>query len=489
MRTGAWKSDAEKRLREFFNDETWEFLPEAVIAFNAALALWTQTATLFDEPVATHAMGQPLDDVAKAALSLDLLWVQQQETLELVRAMNDAFVLRTWDAAKRRVRYTPVSPDFIDAEPSPDDPSQPNLVRHDQMRTVGDACVWCRDTWDFRNPKAPTFAIMAYGRTDDGQDTWTDVTTTVMPEVAALPGRWPMWSTPPQKPIDAPPEWMPPPEHNYGEAIWPWTAYHSRVGCGLFDPLRGREVADGTLDAAVLWTFLFAGARDASFVQRWLMDAELAAKNAAGKAYVPANPMMVMMLRSTITDRPGAAGQWAPAIDVEKFSQMIGGFVATLALFAGLSGSDVSVASSGLSRVSGVAIEVSRDGRRKIERKMIPPMRLGDQHNLAGAAMLSNAYAGTQLPTDPESFGVVYGATPRTLAEIQAEVQEVTTLTDAGLMHPRDALRRFEPHLTEAQAEDKVIEIAAFRRTLNGTPAPEPPAPETDDEEGQADAA
>jgi hypothetical protein len=483
---GAWRNDADDRLKEFFAEETWDYLPRTVLAFNPHKMFAVQTATLFDGAVTVHVADQPEADVA--ALGLDLLWPQQQETLEHVRSANDCFVLRSWDSKRQRVRYMPVPPDCVDVEPDPDDPTQPCRVVHYRRRSVvGLGKVWCRDTYDFsaRDPDGrivPLLQIEAWvkrrhqdaGSYDEGR--WVDVTYEVMPE---LRPRDP--SAPP--PVDADGNEIPAPPPRRGqwpywtdatedaEPIWCWTAYHARVGTKLLDTWSGCELVDGTLITAVLWTYWLGGFRDVAYQQRWMLDADIAAKPPASPGsqsvgWVASNPMAVMKLKSTETGRPGSAGQWAQPFDVEKAAQAISNFMASLALFAGLSPADVSIGNAGLSRTSGYAIEVSRDGRRKVEKRMVAPIGIADRHNLAHAAMLSNAYAGTDLPTEPEAYTVVYSETPRTVEEIRVEVESNRALTEAGLRHPAEALRILEPHLTADQARAKVLDIARFKAEL-----------------------
>lgn len=493
---GTWRDDGERRLQEFFSRETWEFLPGVVLAFNPLKTFATQTATLYDGSVSVHPAireGEPKPPPLPplTRLDLDLLWPQQQETLEFVRAMNDALVLRSWDRVRGCVRYQSVAPDCVVLEADPDDPTQPNKVVHYRRRRVPgyDCQLWCRDTYDFSMREPPNEAgergrIVPYLRieawvqplpNERGEQTdgdWVDVTLAIMPDLAPTPpgdseprrGMWPYWT-------DTTPD---------AEPIWCWTAYHARVGSRLLDTWSGAELVDLTLISAVLWTYWLGGFRDAAFAQRWMLDADLASAPKANTSMVAANVMMVMALRSTSSTGGGQAGQWSTAFDVEASAAAIGGFMAAGALFVGLSSADVSIGSAGLSRTSASAIEVSREGVRKVERRMAKPMGIGDAHNIAGAAQLANAYAGTDLPVLPSDYRVVYSETARTVAEVQSEVDGVTRLVGAKLMHPGDAIHRMEPHLTADEAKVKAVEIAEFAAMLEGVAEGAPLVSSTD---------
>jgi hypothetical protein len=143
------------------------------------------------------------------------------------------------------------------------------------------------------------------------------------------------------------------------------------------------------------------------------------------------------------------------------------GLSASMAQYAGLSSADVSVGSVGLSRTSGYAIEVSRAGKRGIEKKMVAPMMISDQLTLATAAQFATAYGGARgLPLEPEAYHVVYSATPRTVEETRAEVDRLKSLVESSLLHPADALIELNSRLTREEAIEQAKEIARFRAEL-----------------------
>lgn len=463
---GQWGEDALDRLRQFFDSSTYNFLPEPVLAFNAFKSFVHETATLFDGDVTVRISGRSTK-ASVDMLALDLLWPQMQEVLELVRGMNDALVYREWDNEQQQVRYEPVATSEVEVWPNPKDRSQPARVDHYHDREVrGSEDVDCRDVWDLRDPANPLFAIEAWIESDDGAGRmvggWVDVTEEVMPEVAGLPGRWPFWEHPPEpgSTIEDP--------ATLGAPIWPWTMFHTRISNRLVDSCTGHELVDLALVASVLWTNWTGGMRDVAHEQRWMLDCDIAGMSSETKkqTHTSSNPMMVMKLVSTDTVRSGAAGQWNAPMDPKAYAEAIAGFMASGALFAGLSSADVSVTNTGLSRVSGFAIEVSREGKRKVERRMVAPMNLGVVHNLVGAARLANAYGAARLPTDRRAYTVSYTYTAQSSDETRSEVEETTALVDAGFLHPADALRRFDTSLDDKAAQQRAIEIAQFKAQL-----------------------
>ena len=531
MISGAWQEDAERRLAEFFGEEVVDFQPSAVTAICLLRSFAEQTATLYNGPVTVHVEDaaaaaaaaadtdtdtdtaadtaadtddgpplRPLKSTERKALGLGLLWAQQQTTLEQVRALNDSLVLREWKNAHRAVRYQTVAPDEVEADPDPTDPTQPCRVMHHRRRMVEGVEVWCRDVWD---REAGTFRIDAWSREEaETKGRWVDVTVVVMPELALLPGRYPYWTNPWAVEVDG--VAVPPPDGwEWGDPIWPWTAYHHRVGAGLFTPQHGAELRDLTLIVAVLWTYALCLARDVAIEQRGIVDGHIPGKTTPGPNGVPytsVSPNKVLHVKS---DNPAVQqavmDAWASAVDLPAYFEAVARLMVLGAMYAGLSAGDVDVSTQGLSRVSGAAITVSRAGVRRIEAQMVAPMAIGDADNLAGAAALVRAYGGgvgDDLSTDPTAYALVYTETPKGPEEIRAEVEEVTNLVAARLMHPAVALRRFNPHLTLDEAKAQVEEICAYHRALAGetvaetepeTDAAETDAAETDAAETEAD--
>lgn len=476
---GCWETDATRRLQDFFDDSTYQFLPDPVLAFNTFRNFVTETCTLYDGDVlALPVKASELGEAETAALGLDLLWPQMQQVLEFVRAMNDALVLRTWDPIARTVRYEPVAVDAVRMTRDPVDGSQPAMVEYHHERDVpGYGLVWCRDRWVKGRPGVrPTLTIEAWVKPADGEGRWVDVTLVAMPEAAALPGYYPYWTQPPPEgytgavyhagaplPGEALPEEQ---GHDLGEPIWPWTAYHRRITSKLREPHHGSELVDLSLVASVLWTYWVGGLRDVAYQQRFMMDADVASAPQDGQPYTAANPMMVMRV---VSKGPQAElGAWPSPMNPKEFAEAIGDFQASGAIVFGLSSADVSVSKSGLSRVSGFAIEVSREGKRKVEKKSVKPQTVGDRHNLAGAAQLANAYGGTALPVRPAEWELIYTQTERSPEETRAVLEETKGLVEAGLLHPADALIRFQPGLKRPDAERKLVEISEFRRFLAG---------------------
>lgn len=480
MREGEWKRDAERRLSSFFHEDVVNYLPPVTLGFNLHMDLARQTATLYDGEAIVRFAGRRPSKASLKALGLNHFWGHASENQECVRAYNENFMRLDWSERKGRVTYRTVDPACIESKAPDDDPTQPNWIR--ELRWRDSDGEWAWETWDLRDRANPVFRVELVDRDDKMSPVGLrDITDRVV-TATGLPGNWPYWTADPAKDADA-------------EPIWPWTLYHSKVTHKQYRPYEGHELVDGTLTLAAGWTFWMGAMRDGSFVARWMANGVVAgAKNRDGEAWAPFNPLAVMMLKSAKTNstEPIQVGQWSAPVDPEKLGRSLASFAAQLAVHAGMSASDVSVGSAGLSRVSGYAIEVSRAGKSRIERMSRLPMMEGDQQTLANAAKLANAYGGANLPTDPDAFEPVYFSQPRTAEELRAEVEEVTSLVDAGLMHPRDAVMRVDPRLTKDEAEQYLVEAATFRAALERVAGAVPEAqpepnrePDTEEVEGE----
>jgi hypothetical protein len=452
MLDGCWHRDADTRLQTFFAAEVRKFLPASVVAFCPLRSFVQDTSTLYNGLVAAKHKGDTLTD---ARLGLMVLWAQQQQTLEFVRGLNDCYVRRSWDAEAQCVTYTVVPPSCAVGSPDPRNPSQPNRVRYlverDDVVIQGQTVRWVWQDYDFRDPKAPVFRVITAGpeSTGGGLDVTAQILAQDGQEVGTHPGNWQWWD-------------------RSGKPIWTWTAYHSQVGPHLRRAFLGHEVVDGTLIAACLWTYWLGGFRDAAWNLRWMLDCEVPAVAGTGtpQPYLAANPMAVMVAKS-LSGKQGQLGAFPTPFDVEAASRSIGSFMAALGLFMGLSSADTSVTASGLSRVSGMAIEVSRDGKRKIEERMVLPMSISDCHNLAGAARLANAYAdGPELSEFARDYSVTYASTPKSAEDIAAEVEAIESQVEAGLLDVRDAIVRMNPTLNREEAEKYAVDAAEFRARL-----------------------
>lgn len=495
MLSGCWKEDARQALDNQFHPEVREHLPEPSTAYNLFASLVDQTSSLYDgEDVTLQIVGRKPSARSLATFDLDTWYAIAADNLRFVRGLNECYIRRGWNESEGVVTYTIVTPDCVVPHVDPGDPSQPNRVRHLVEKYIPglDESRWCWADWNLSDPEQPSYRILMQGKQGEKVDgDGLDVTLQVAPELAGLPGNWPYWTGTTEEPG----------KPGEGDPIWPWTLYHSKVtnwsGGRLHKPYPGQEAVDATLEASTEWTWWRGGLLNAAHALRAIINGKLKGTSTGGRTdFVPANPMFVAQIEGDKAGVAASIGQWSSAFDAEATAKAIQSKAVMAALSLGLAPGDVQVGpSSGPARTSSIAIQVTRQGRRSIEGKMIRPMRMGDQHNFAGAAQLANAYGGARLPTDKRVYRPVYSHTELTPSEIAVLVDSLIKRVESGLMHPATALQVLEPWLTEEEAAERILEIQAFRRVLaqvqSGavpteepeTPEEEPEAPEESDDE------
>lgn len=474
MVEGGWREDAENRQADFFAEEVREMLPAPVMSRNAALQIWGQIATLYDDPPVVEIAGMD----ATALITPDL-WPMRQQSHLLQVAANESLMRVDTDGAALSYRVVPADMVVLRAAAAapegvaPFNPVRGQPVRVEEARIrqhpsgVGECWTW--EIWDVTDPAAPAFQILA-SADEGGKDGWTDCTA----HYAGAEG-WP----------DAY-------RDQAGRPVLPYALYHRRVGDHLRDPLSGQEVVSGTLDASALWTMWLSAVRDGAHPQRYLIDGQVPITSVAGagtrgvmeSGVVRMNPQTIIqihgMRRGEEYTSP-SAGQWQPAADPASLGAAIESYEAGLATSAGLSPADVQRGSNG---ASGYSIVVSRKGQRDAQKKLIPPSRMGDQLLLAkGAALLG----WPEALTTPGAISVTYATTGISPEEAKAEQEVIKGDLDLKLTSRRMAIRRRNPGMSEEQIDALIAEIDA-ENAPPPQPAPTPAAaPEADAEEMDAE--
>ena len=243
----------------------------------------------------------------------------------------------------------------------------------------------------------------------------------------------------------------------------PYVVCHRRVGDHLREPFAGQEAVAGTLDASALWTFWFAGVRDGTHPQRYLIDGIVPATSVSSAGTDVMGVQTVVMTPQTVIQIHGIrrgdtysspnAGQWQPACDPSTLGAAIESYEAGLAVGAGLSPADIQRGSSGL---SGYSIVVSRKGQRDQQKKLIPPSRMADQLLMAKAAALLNR---PDLPIDPAAWSIQYATLTTSPEEAKADQEVIKGDLELGLLSRRGAIRRRNPGITDTQIDALITEI------------------------------
>ncbi len=474
---GCWANDARTRHQQFFSNAVWSFLPPPDLSHNTHLVYTDALSTLYDvDPVVTIEMdeegeeGAPEDETPEheglEAIVTPELWPLSQQRLRLTVSANEC-AMRV-DVVKGAVKYRVVPPDTVVMAAPPESPDRPHYVEEirPRLRTHPDGKVeqiTTIETWDVRDPAYPVFKI----ETQDEQGRRTDVTDEFWLDESGMPR-----TDYPYRRAD-------------GTPIFPYVLFHKRVQNALWDPYAGREVVEGTLTASALWTFWLMSVRDGAYPQRVTVDLDVDGStittpqgSTVGTAYVQMLPTGVLRFKSR-GDKSGTYGTFPPAMDPEVMGRAITEYEASLGKYAGIDQPDVARAAGS----SGYALVISQDGKRRAQKRLETPCRMGDALLLATAAALANAYVEgvVGLPEDEDDYHVAYAPVRRSIEEIKAEMEEAKLLLDAGAIDQADFIMRLNPGMSREMAEKKVeaMEAKAARRPPMppAPPARRPPAP------------
>ena len=461
MLTGGWQPDALDREADFFDVEVRAFLPAPEISRNPMLQVTSQVSVLYDDTPTVEADGA----ADLTPILPEELWPLCQERHFLTEGLNECLMRVDWPKEDPHLMVQVVPPSHVVAWAPPWRPDRPTRVEQLVRRKMPgvDKAEWTWEVWDVTDVKNPIFRIDAIN--DKGER--TDVT-----EQYAGSTEYPY-------------------RDRAKQPIFPFVIWHKRVGNRLWSYNRNRELVIGTLTAAVLWTFWISGVRDGAHPQRVLLNGKArtgkvttpAGTAAPGVEVVHMQPHAILQVDDVKDGKSASIDQWSPAMDPKTAGEALENFEAALATYAGLSPADIQRGSTGM---SGYAIVVSRDGLRRAQRRQIPPATMGDRLLLATLARMSNAYSGrVGLPEDPAAYRITYAELARSPEEVKTEIEEETSLVDAGLRHPVDAFKTFNPGLSDEDAVKRMIDIERFKAMLKSAGAPKVEETDEVDPEGE----
>ena len=421
---------------------------------NTALTVWQQLATAYANPPKITTEEDTGEDLA--AVVTPRLWPIQAQNNLILEALNESIIridFEYWNGATE-ASYRIVWPDSVVMQAHPNHPDKPIRVEWLRYRhTPGEVGAWTWEIWDISDPAAPIFRIDLI----DSRGTRTEATAQFSPE---LDGRYPYYDA-------------------EGLPVLPWVLYHKKIGSRLWSYTQGSELVAGAIRLCSLWTNWTEGYLNNAAPVRFALDADCQAgvtRNISGVSVdvVPADRKSILKFQST-GQGGGTLSQFNSGFDPRASAEALEVFEKGLAVYAGLNPSDLQVTGA----QSGYAIVVSREGQRRKAREMFPGLGEGDRDLLATAARLSNAYAGTSLPTAPRDYTIEYRGLAETEGEKRERVDTVSKELVLGLLSKPEALRRLNPDITtDAEAVERLIEIQETNRILTNN-APGGDTPET----------
>jgi hypothetical protein len=443
------------------------------ISANPYRVVCTELATLYDaEPDVRHNQFAPSANLDRllgsdGSIARSGLWSQMSRFQSMTIGLREMWM--RVDVEDGRLVYRPVPPHMTIAEADPARPTVPTMFGELRLRWVRDAYVWTFEVWDIRDLEAPTYRVY---EALDGWQFGRNLTAEL--HGATYDG------------ADYPASWR----RANGTPVIPAQLYHaSTYGDRLFDPFAGIELYEGSLNLAVLYSYLNHCLRDASYPQRYAIGVRVAGMEStdlgtrSARAEVTTDPTTILMLDPVAETTQPMVGQYQAGADVEKLESTIAAIAHRLATDAGLAPSELQ-RTSGSAR-SGYAISLSQEGKRSAQRKYVMQFRRSDEALVALSAILFNRWAERESqPTNyPEGgYSVLYREIPLSPDELDARRKHVLEMLGAGLMDQVEALRYFGS-LSEQDALAKLAGIKAMAAaeapaatpeegTRTGEPAP-----------------
>lgn len=449
--TGRGQPYVQARMRRSLGDVRTLAIGDADLSANPFDATCGEAAALFEVMPRIH----QADASSQRAMTE---WTTRAQLYPMMaRVQKDVLGMReelvrcdvSMVAGKPEVAYVPVTLDMATLRGDPRNPSRPIEVREYVERphpADPSQKIWTQDVWTIDG--APSHQVLdAHGAVD-------------LSAFYGLPKGGLVGDAYPYIRRD-------------GRAVLPYALYHAAITGQLLDPYYRRELIDGVLNVAVLWTFFTHCIRRASWPQRWITGGFLAGEHAAsdGVQRIIADPSTILeILQDPAFEGQVSAGQWGSASDPKAVAEAVSIYEQRFTGYVEL-GSEFWRRSS--DPRSGLALSLDRTGRIEAQRKYGPIFAPVDAELLSITAVGINRLLRAPLVAE-DGWRVEHLALPPSVEQRRADRDELLALLKEGLVSKvevRAALRGEDPDV----ARQALAQIEAERRQA---PAALPPDPE-----------
>lgn len=439
--SGRWLADLQTHLVEHFVNIRREQLGKPDLSTNMLQNVLGQLCALYSG--GTSATNPEGSDQQKAdfltAVEGSGWWSMAPENQRSVLAMREGFVRPSIEEDGRMLCRI-VTPGVIEATASASDPDIPSMLIEARMRTVRDKQVWTWDYYDVRDPSDPTCKILMprEGATDRDPEDLTQELLGAPQSGADYPYRWTQGD-------------------RAGQPFIPHATYHARRTGRLWNSYDWLEVIEGTLTMAVLWTFWMHNVKDASWSQRWALNAFLRGLGDqgdlhSGRQSVVTDPATIMQFAS---DGDNASlGQFTPSVDPKTLGEALRDYEQRVGCYMGLAPSDYE---RGGQAESGYAISLKRESVREAQRSYAPLFRRGDAELIGKWAAMYNRTHGTAVPED--GWELEYAGLPYTAEEVASRLGSLQSQQTLGVASKVDMYLALHPGTTRETAMDALMRI------------------------------
>lgn len=448
--TGEWDDDVDQHRKKHFDAVKDSIQGPSDKSSNTLDTYTEELGKLYEEePDATN------DDPDAAQDYLDAVtaggwWQLAQRNMKYVLGMNEMLV-RPSLTEEYGYNFRLVTPNLVYAEAPPDDPDRPWYVVEARVREYppgSGTMIWTWDVADVRTE--PTFRVVIPRGNEPPVDITAEIHDGATFEGAGYPEGWK---------VD-------------GRPVVPYVIYHRQRTGELWNAWDGREMVEGTLTVAVLWTFWQHAVRDSSWPQRYIAGGFIRGLSDGGEDQyskhksVTTDPASVLQIVQDGND-PVTIGQWQPGCDPKSLGEAIYAFELRLFHEYGMGADDFQ--RGGVE--SGYAIAMKRESVREAQRVLEPSFRRGDEQLLRLCASMWNAAGGS---TPEDGYHVRYRSLPKTPQEITSQVEEHKAKIELGVESVVDVYLDDHPGMSREDAVKRLLEIQAEKRLLGAgmTPAP-----------------
>jgi hypothetical protein len=441
MLDGAWQDDLRTHAKSHLGTTRTAAMGPLDYSANPFRIICRELAALYYEPPMIRHNDGDFDELIgqMGAIANSGIWSSMSRFQAWVIGCREYF-LHVSCTEDGDLQYRPVPPDLVIAKATADKPDTPVMIMELRLRMYRDEYVWMWDVFDIFDEANPIYRIVRH--TDHGPA--EDLTEYFLGGDRSGKNY--------------------PYVDSAGKPFLPYVLYHAEhLGDRVFDAYEGMEMVEGSLNLAVAWSFWFHVLRDASWPQRYVVNAAVAgmeienANTSTVHASAVMDPAALAVLVPLEEGNQTQIGQWSAGGDPEALERAIQSYATKIAQDAGLPASDVQ-RMSGSAR-SGYAISLSNDGKRSAQRKFAPQFGEADRELVALSAKIHNIVIGTSFPES--GYTVIYQQIPLSPQELDSRREHVLALLEAGLMSKVQAYMQLNPGLTKEQAEQDLSEMSS----------------------------
>lgn len=257
-----------------------------------------------------------------------------------------------------------------------------------------------------------------------------------------------------------------------GTPYIPVVLYHAAAAPTLLDWQAGADVATGAICVIMDATAVEHAFDHASYRQHYVVDAEpvgLRTDPNTGQQYATADPGKILIFRS-VADANGRPmfGSFEAPVDVESLQRVVRTSVRDLAMAMGIPQQDTTRTSAEVKSAASLVVTAAQ--RAELQRQQKPVYMPCDQQLLTLVGWVLG------VDSEPDEWKIEYPAVQLSPAEMLERQAVVKAGRENGTMTRLDAILYLHPHLTEAEAREKLAAIKAEEAAEPKPPA-NPPTP------------